>query len=179
VIDLPEPEGGVMYCPHCGEGSTFGLKYCKRCGEAINLTNEAVLAAQPSSRITSAAWAIALATIAITLGGIGIVFGFVTDFLRPLPWGQQPHGDATMIAVLMLVCGSVTIFGSAALLIRLFSKLLLSSDQRERRGWKSNKDAEAIVAPPQIQPPILSAPNVTEHTTRNFEQHYHQPVAPR
>lgn len=167
-----------MYCPHCGEGSTFGLKYCKRCGEALNVTNEAAPIARSSDRITSAAWAIALATVGITLGGIGIVFDFVSNLLRPVIWGQQPpHGDTTLIAVLMLICGSVTIFGSATLLIRLFSKLLLSSDQRERRDRKSNKETEPVFIPPQIQAPMPSAPNVTEHTTRNFEQHYGQPVA--
>lgn len=165
-----------MYCPHCGEGSTFGLKYCKKCGGALGSTNDTAQIAQPSNRITSAAWAIALATVAISLGGIGIVFDFVSTLLQSNPWGAQPHRDATFVAVMMLVCGSVTIFGSVALLIRLFSKLLLNSDQKEQSSRKSDKTADATFASP-IQAHLPSAPTVTEHTTRNFEQRYGQPVA--
>lgn len=164
-----------MYCPHCGEGSTFGLKYCKKCGGALNVTNDTAQVTQSSTRLTATAWAIALATVAITLGGIGIVFDFVWHILSGTPWGGAPHGDATLIAVLMLVCGSVTIFGSAALLIRLFSKLLLSPEQREQRERKSAKHEDVVYMPSQSHLP--SAPHVTEHTTRNFEQPYRQPVA--
>lgn len=167
-----------MYCPHCGEGSTFGLKYCKKCGESLSATTATLHEIpQSSNRITSAAWAIAMATVAIALGGIGIIFEFVLELLRPSPWAQPPHGDATMIAVIMLVFGSLTIFGSAALLIRLFSKLLLSSDQKEQRSKKSDKPDEVIYAPPQLQSHLPPATSVTEHTTRNFEQKYKQPVA--
>jgi hypothetical protein len=166
-----------MYCPHCGEGSTFGLKYCKKCGESLNTPNStAEQAPQSPNKITSAAWAIAMAIVTISLGGIGIVFDFASNIIRPTPWGQQPHGDATMIAVMMLVFGSLTVFGSAVLLIRLFSKLLLPSDQKEQRNKKSDKSEDARYAPPQLQSHLPAAMSVTEHTTRNFEKQYKQPV---
>lgn len=165
-----------MYCPHCGEGSTFGLKYCKKCGEALNFTADTTQPAQqPSNRITSPAWAIAMATTAISLIGIATVLEFVTDFLRPMPIGQAPHGDSTLIGVLMIIFGSLTVFGSVAMLIRLFSKLMLPTHQREQHRGKAEKVDDIRYGPPQIQqPPTLS---VTEHTTRNFEPRYKQPVA--
>src|SRR5688500_1434268 len=112
-----------MHCPNCGAEHTFGLNYCKRCG--LSLGGSPPQTEQMSNwRLTGSAWAIGLATVAICLGGLGIVISHAFDLLRPLSPGQSMSADPTPIALAMIVFGSATIFGIAAMLIRLFSRLL-------------------------------------------------------
>ena len=67
----------------------------------------------------AAAWAIALATVAVTLGGLGIVFSHAYDLVRPIYDGSTPVAGAPKIAGLMVAFGSATVLGVVALLIQL------------------------------------------------------------
>jgi hypothetical protein len=126
--------GGNMFCPSCGAEATPGLKYCKRCGG--NLGDAVHIAAQASdsssSKYTGAALIIGLTSVAISLGGIGIVFSQAMELVGPHFPGPRV-GDATMVAMTMIIFGSATVFGIMALLIRLFTRLLTAPSEPARR----------------------------------------------
>jgi hypothetical protein len=169
-----------MFCPSCGAETAFGLKYCKRCGG--NLTDTTYLpahvAGSPPSRFTGPAWAIGLATVAICLGGLGIVFVNAWDLVRPLYPGQTRAGDPTMVAMTMIIFGSATIFGIIGLLIRLFTRLM---GVEPNPAQQAKTVTPAASGPPRAQ---LSAPpaplsSVTEHTTRTFQHPAYEEVNAR
>ncbi|HEX5733203.1 MAG TPA: hypothetical protein VF131_10235 [Blastocatellia bacterium] len=159
-----------MHCPNCGAEHTFGLKYCKRCG--LSLGDPPLQTAQMSAwRLTGAAWAVGLATVAICLGGLGIVISHAFDLLRPLHAGQSMSADPTPIALAMIVFGSATIFGIAALLIRLFSRLMSVPVEAVRPAQFIKPGINEY---PVAQIPGQPLSSVTEHTTRNFERLYEE-----
>jgi hypothetical protein len=159
-----------MYCPNCGADTTIGLKYCKRCG--INLA-----APQPVSgsgissggmkRPTGAAWAVALATVAVCLGGLGIVFTNASEIIHTYP-GQSIVGDPNKLATLMVVFGSATVFGVIFLMLRLFTRLMLGPQDVHRESLLKRAVSRGEPAPLLQEPPAVVS-SVTEHTTRNFE----------
>jgi hypothetical protein len=171
-----------MYCSYCGAAATYGLRYCKGCGESLISTNPLAEIAPPSApaRLTGAAWAIALATTAITLGGLGIVFSHVTDIVTPnSPWAAnipRHPGEFIPVAVPMIVFGTATVFLIVFMLIRLFIRLMnlppepSRSEKRKQQVVPQYRPSAVNAAPqPQIQAPPISMPSVTEHTTRNFD----------
>src|SRR5215471_12735778 len=95
-----------MYCPGCGAEAVIGSKYCKHCGGVLATTALDVRPNLASSRPAGVAWAMALASTAIGLGGLGITIANVVDLVRPSPVG--PVGGLTAIAIVMLVFGSLT-----------------------------------------------------------------------
>ena len=161
-----------MYCPACGAASTFGLNYCKRCGG--NLSETAPMTGQPmaaqdapsSSRMTGAAWALALATVAICLAGLGIVFSYAFDLARPLHPGETRTGDVTPLAITMIVFGSATIFGVVTLLVRLFARFMALPEEPAKSAAAIKPAAASRYTPGQLAAPQSS---VTEHTTRTFK----------
>jgi hypothetical protein len=161
-----------MHCPNCGAGHAFGWKYCKRCG--FSLADSPPQTEQMSSwKFTGAAWAIGLATVAICLGGLGIVVSHAWDLVAPLSPGQSRGVDPTPIALAMIAFGSATIFGIAALLIRLFSRMLSAPAEAARPAqFVKPGIAEYPAAQIPAQPSPVSS--VTEHTTRNFERLYEE-----
>ena len=162
-----------MHCPNCGAESTQGLNYCKRCGSnlapptyPINRSGEII----PRTRGTAgAAWAMALATVAITLGGLGIVFNLAFDLVRPLYPGSTAVPGAALIAGLMVGSGSATVFGIVWSMVRLFSRLL--SLPQESRDSSHFRKQPVMGEPKNIPLPAPSSviPSVTEQTTRNFD----------
>jgi hypothetical protein len=165
-----------MYCANCGAESTFGLKFCKRCGASLADATQSP-APVPAGRITSAAWALALATVAICLGGLGIIFTHAFDIMSPLSPGLTRTGDPMPIAILMIIFGSLSVFGICALLIKLFARLLLAPQETPRPASLNNR---GVVAPPpaQIAAPPRHISSVTENTTRNFDKSlYEEPRA--
>jgi hypothetical protein len=115
------------------------------------------------SRFGVAAWALALAVVAVTLGGLGIVFSHAFDLVKPSFPGETPVAGASMIAGLMVAFGSLTVVGIVAMLIWLFSRFFgaqTHSPAAPRRQAAEQK-------PAQIAPPPMSS--VTEQTTRNFD----------
>jgi hypothetical protein len=156
-----------------------GLRYCKSCGANLNVTNSFVeYAPEPRpAKITGAAWAIAMATTAITLGGLGIVFSTVERIVRVPTYGPpMPRNPAEIIpvAIPMIVFGTATVFLIVFMLIRLFIRLM-NLPQEQKHPEKSKQPVaheyrpSAVSVPPQISAPPISMPSVTEHTTRNFD----------
>ncbi len=162
-----------MYCPHCSAEHTFGLKYCKRCGGSLSDPPPPQIGQASSWKLTGAAWAIGLATVAICLGGLGIVFSHAFDLARPLSPGQSMSVEATPIAMAMIMFGSATVFGIAALLIRLFSRLL-AGFQETARPAQFVKPGVVEYPVAQIPAPPVGMTSVTEHTTRNFDRVYEE-----
>jgi hypothetical protein len=81
--------------------------------------------------------------------------------------------EATPIAMAMIIFGSATVFGIAALLIRLFSRLLAGLQETARPAQFINPGVtEYPVA--QIPAPPVGMSSVTEHTTRNFDRVYEE-----
>lgn len=164
-----------MFCPICGAKTPQGLNYCKRCGANLAALPEDAAPPQAPPNITGAVWAIALASVAITLGGLGIVISTVFDLMRPLSEGEIARtGDPSPVVVAMLVLGAGTIVTVVALLIKLFLKMSGIS-QPENPSVTPPKSITS--APPVAGLPAPSAPmpSVTEHTTRNFDAIYKEP----
>lgn len=160
-----------MYCPNCGAESTFGLNYCKRCGG--NLSDTTQPAAPPTKNIL-AALILAAATVAIVLGGLGIVFNETLSLIGPqVPGFAPPVHDAVAVAGMMVIFGSLTVGLVALMLIKLFSRVM-------GFGSETGKHAPQVKAftpqqhPAQISAPPIAVQSVTEHTTRNFEPRVYQ-----
>ena len=168
-----------MFCPSCGTENAQALRYCKRCG--ANLTDTTHLVVQesnsPSSRYTGAAWAVALASVVICLGGIGIVFSTVWDVIGPYHPGPR-SGDATMVAMTMLIMGMTTIFGVVALLIRLFTRLMTAPSEPQDTV-KTIKPITTGHTPLQLPAPPAAVSSVTEHTTRTFQHAAYEELSRR
>jgi hypothetical protein len=172
-----------MYCSTCGVLATPGLRYCKGCGERFIDTNPLLETAPPqaSSSKGGAAWAIAMATTAITLGGLGIIFSHVVNIVSPR-WGAgipRNPGETIPIAILMIVFGTTAVSIIVFMLIRLFIRLMNLPPEPKRTAKNSQPIADQfrsthmnVPPPPQIQAPPISRPSVTEHTTRNFDPVY-------
>lgn len=160
-----------MYCPNCGAGSIVALRYCKHCGESLISTNPLTEPPPRVVRTTGAAWAVAMATVAITLAGLGIVFTTAYEIVHPSNRGNLPPASPDSyipVAIVMIVFGSATIFGIIFLLIKLFMKLMHLSDDAPRAKKKAPV-VQDFRQQPYLQAPPQHMPSVTEHTTRNFE----------
>lgn len=156
-----------MYCPNCGAESTFGLNYCKQCG--ANLAEPSQSTSTNKPRNTFAALILALATLGIVLGGLGIVFTHALELAGSQPPGfSPPSAAAGRLGSIMVIFGSSAVAFVAVMLIRLFSNMMgLGSDLP-----KPAKQAKNFVSPrsvPRIPAPPIVVSSVTEHTTRNFE----------
>jgi hypothetical protein len=161
-----------MYCPVCGAESTQGLNYCKRCGSNLAAPTNPIRSGEtkPPVRVSAAApWAMALATVAVTLGGLGIVFSNALYLVRPIYPGTTGVSGAATIAALMVMFGSATVFGTVALLIRLFSKLLGFGQESHDSHHERKQQTTGEHKPIQLPSPPSGIPSVTEQTTRNFD----------
>lgn len=156
-----------MYCPNCGAESTFGLNYCKQCGASLGETTQS--AAPPAAKNTAAALILALATVSIVLGGLGIVFTHALALVGSQPPEFSPPGAAAgRLGAIMVIFGSSAVAFVAAMLIRLFSHMMGFGSEVE----KPSRHAKKLVPHrrvPQIPAPPIVVSSVTEHTTRNFE----------
>ena len=154
-----------MYCPNCGADAPQNLRYCKRCGASLYSSAELAGTIAPRQRLTGAVWALALATIIVGLGGLGIVFGVVGDLA-----GRTNIGKGLLVP--MVVLGSVTVLGIVAMLIRLISRLLTEGD-RGKAYQQPARLPRMAGSQDYIQPQIVSPPrvvgSVTDQTTRNFD----------
>src|SRR5438128_9543016 len=67
--------GGIMYCPNCAAAYSYGLRYCKQCGTNLGEgpQTSTLPPPAPAPKVTGAAWALAMATVAIVLGGLGSI----------------------------------------------------------------------------------------------------------
>jgi len=158
-----------MYCPNCGAESTPGFKYCKRCGGNLTETGlvSAPLVLPPKNNL--AALLLAVSTVAITLGGLGIVFSQVLDLIGPWRAGLNApiHEAAFIIAGMMVVFGSATVAFIAFMLIKIFSRIM-GLPQASDSNARIKKSAPSDYQPAQLPAPPAGISSVTEHTTRNF-----------
>lgn len=155
-----------MYCPSCGNEITVELKYCNRCGANLTLmgTNAPAFVAAPV-KLTAPTLIVGL-TIVL---GLGIVFSSVVRLAE-----RNVHPAAITWIVLF---SFLTLFGSIALLLRFWSKML--GLQRHNPMPVPNIKAPAQEFVPQQLPPRYEpAPSVTEHTTRTFTPIYREPSEP-
>jgi hypothetical protein len=160
-----------MYCPNCAAAYSYGLRYCKQCGTNLSEGTQTSTLGQPAPppKITGAAWALAMATVAIVLGGLGIVFSHAYDLVRPTFANETRTADPTPIAIVMLVFGSLTIFGVVALLVRLFTHYIAPRHQQHAPPAPVGKSVTGGPPPVQLPAPPSAVGSVTEHTTRNFD----------
>jgi len=158
-----------MYCPNCAAPYSYGLRFCKQCGTNLSENTQTSTLAPPPPRVTGAAWALALATILIVLGGLGIVFSNAYDLVRPTFTNEMPHGNPTPVAIVMLVFGSLTIFGVVAMLMRLFTHLIAPRAAQAAPAAHAGKSFSSAPPPVQLPAPPSAVGSVTEHTTRNFD----------
>lgn len=157
-----------MYCPNCGAESPLGFKYCKRCGGNLTETTQTSLPAVPPPRNTLAALFLAIATIAITLGGLGIIFTSVLELIGPSPPGfTAPVHDAIAVAGLMVIFGTVTIGLVIFLLAKLFARVMGLAPTHNNAA-QGQKNVAGHYQPAQLNPPPAAVSSVTEHTTRTF-----------
>jgi len=105
------------------------------------------------------------------------VFGFIsiiTLFGSMIP--LTIFGADRKAIVLILIFGSATISGIAAMLIRELSRLIDLIEAKERAPRRVSRPAEEEHT--QIAAPPRSVSSVTEHTTRNFDHSaYNEPRA--
>ena len=98
-----------MFCPNCAAEHVYGLRYCKQCGtNLLDAPTPQAPALPAAPKVAGAAWVLALATVAITLGGLGIVFTHAFDLMRMFP-GEVRTGEATPVAIVMLVFGALVV----------------------------------------------------------------------
>jgi hypothetical protein len=155
-----------MYCGVCGAESTHGLNYCKRCGSTLNPPLTApVQGSRTRNSVSGSVWAIALATVIVGLGGLGIVFNHARELVRPLYPGSTAQEFAPIVALVMVVFGSASVFGIVALLLRLFYRLLGIPFGSQRFGSESRPNYR----PSPIPGAASVVSSVTEQTTRNFD----------
>jgi hypothetical protein len=153
----------MTYCPSCGSEITVELKYCNRCG--ANLTWPASVQVVPQSPVKLTVPSVVLGlTIVI---GLGIIFGGATSF--------ADRGLHPAAIVWIVLFSSAMLFGSVALMIRFWTKLL--SLQRELPAPQPVRSTFAERMTPQSLPPPRMEPvgSVTENTTRTFSPVYSEP----
>jgi hypothetical protein len=154
-----------MYCPSCGNEISVELKYCNRCG--ANLTqmgNPFPMAVSTPVKLTAPTVILGL-TIVI---GLGIIFGGATELAE-----MHFHPAAVTWIVLFSM---LTLFGTTALLLRFWSKILTLQRQNPAPPQSIKPPAQTFA--PQLPPRYEQAPSVTEHTTRTFSPIYREPSDP-
>ena len=148
-----------MYCPSCGNEITVELNYCNRCGANLTLPASNF----PAPIIAPVKLAAPTIVLGLTVtGGLGIIFGGASEFVK---MGLQP---AAIIWIVLF--GMATLFGSSALLIRFWSKML--SLQRETPTLTQSVRRVKGVPQQQLPPRLEPVPSVTENTTRTFSPVY-------
>lgn len=145
-----------MYCPSCGTELTSELIYCNRCG--ANLKNQSGV---PTNRMFGAAWAISIAVMLVTLGGLGMIFSLAMTLIKR----NIGVSEGGMILIFFSLLIIVLIDW---LLVRQLSRVL---DISQLAGAATLPKKPELAERPmqQIGAPREPAASVTEHTTRTFE----------
>ena len=146
-----------MYCPVCGAESTKGFNYCKRCGTGLSSTSPAPEGAPASGK--------ALGVMTFLLSVVSIV-GFIALFTTVYSLGDRPSFDPRALIGIMAF-GGATVFGVVGLFVWLLLRLWTS--HRQLPQSKADRHAVREYTPSQLAAASISAPSVTEHTTRNFD----------
>ena len=156
-----------MFCPSCGNEITVELKYCNRCGANLTLTYDNF----PASVVAPVKLLAPTLVLGLTVViGLGIIIGGATSLAE-----RQVHHAAI---IWMVLFGMLTLFGSTAMLLRFWSKILNLQRQVPAPPLQNRKATPAAFAPQQLPPRYDPASSVTEHTTRTFTPIYREPSEP-
>lgn len=156
-----------MFCPSCGNEITVELKYCNRCGANLTL-NYNSLPTTVSTPVKLTAPTVVLGLMIIV--GLGIIFGGVTELAK---MGVHPAFITWIVLFSM-----ATLFGSTALLMRFWLKILNLQRQNPAPRPSITPAPPAAFVPQQLPPRYDPASSVTEHTTRTFSPIYRDPSEP-
>ena len=158
-----------MYCQFCGTEVTQELNYCKRCGGVLNAPSNMMMPQTRPIVSGGAIWGVGLTTFAIVVLGLVTL---LTNLFDLVDKGLPP----VAVVWIALFC-TLTIFGSVALLIRLWSRFLGVPEQKTLPGIQLKRpitqanelnSGTRFNALPDRGTPV----SVTENTTRTLEQSY-------
>jgi hypothetical protein len=157
-----------MYCPSCGSEITVELKYCSRCVANLSLT--------PASYPAPLAVPVKLTAPTVVLGltitvGLAIIFSLAKELAQ-----LQLHPGALAWIVIF---GLATLFGSTALLLRFWSKMLASNREVHQPPLSVRSVAQSPGPQQHLPPRFEPVPSITEHTTRTFSRAYHEKLRSR
>lgn len=156
-----------MYCPSCGNEITVELKYCNRCGANLTLIHDNFPATVVAPVKLLAPTLVLGLTIVV---GLGVIIGGATSLAER----QVHHAFITWIVLFSML----TLFGSTALLLRFWSKILDLQRQIPSPPAQNRIATPASFAQQQLPPRYDAASSVTEHTTRTFTPIYREPSEP-
>jgi hypothetical protein len=115
---------------------------------------------------------------------MGIVMTAVTSILQRSV-SPEPGEEVAVVAVVALICGSLVVFGTLAMLIRVLSRLMgVPVANRNISKQLSEQLAAPMIGGRALQqalnPPNSEMPgSVTEHTTRSFDHSAYREHLPR
>ena len=156
-----------MFCPSCGNEITVELKYCNRCGANLTLTYDNF----PAPVVAPVKLLAPTLVLGLTvLIGMGIIIGGATSL-------AEKHVHPAFITWMVLF-SMLTLFGSTAMLLRFWSKILNLQRQVPPRQQQNRNTVATTFVPPQLPPRYDPASSVTEHTTRTFTPIYREPSKP-
>ena len=156
-----------MFCPSCGNEITVELKYCNRCGANLTLTHDNY----PATVIAPVKLLAPTLVLGLTIViGLGIIIGGATSLAE-----RQVH---PAFITWMVLFSMLTLFGSTAMLLRFWSKILDSQRQIPSPPPQNRIATPATFAQQQLPPRYDPASSVTEHTTRTFTPIYREPSEP-
>ena len=161
-----------MFCQHCGVEVTHDRNYCTRCGGSLVQPGPQEVAPRPHVSAMSV-WGIGATTFLLVVGGLVALFGFI--------FGMSQTGVTTPALVMMALLGSLTILGSAALMMRLWRLLLAGPHAQTTPAGPAQLPRPSAAS--ELPPPRASAlrdacdhvPSVTEDTTRTCDTAYREP----
>ena len=156
-----------MYCPSCGNEITVELKYCNRCGANLTLTHNNLPAPVVAPVKLLAPTLVLGLTVVI---GLGVIIEGATSLAER----NVHHAFITW----MVLFSMLTLFGSTAMLLRFWSKVLNLQRQYPAPPANVTSAARPAFVPPQLPPRYDPASSVTEHTTRTFSPIYRKPSEP-
>lgn len=156
-----------MFCPSCGNEITVELKYCNRCG--ANLTSNY------DNLPTTVVAPVKLLAPTLVLGltlliGLGIIIGGASSLAEK----NVHHAFITW----MVLFSMLTLFGSTAMLLRFWLKILNLQRQIPAPPQQNRNAIPPTFAQQQLPPRYDPASSVTDHTTRTFPPIYRKPSEP-
>ena len=156
-----------MFCPSCGNEITVELKYCNRCGANLTVTYDNLPATVvPPVKLLAPTLVLGLTVVV----GLGIIIGGAASLAEK----HVHHAFITWIVLFSML----TLFGSTAMLLRFWSKILNLQRQIPAPSPQNRNARPATFAPQQLPPRYDPASSVTEHTTRTFSPIYRGPSEP-
>ena len=124
-----------MFCPSCGNEITVELKYCNRCGANLTLTYNNL----PATVVAPVKLLLPTLVLGLTLLiGLGIIIGGATTMAE-----RNVHPAFITWIVLFSM---LTLFGSTAMLLRFWSKILglqRQTPEPPTPNWKATPSAYA------------------------------------